>query len=107
MKRLAMLGIGFTLSFSSGNPMGLSLDISSGTPLIINLQDSAQFQMIPTTVTICPTISTTPVPCVQTPPVVSTGPFILKAGSGDCYRAEGINPNGTMLKSPLDWVVCP
>lgn len=52
-------------------------------------------------------ISTTPVACVQGPPVVSTGPFILKAGSGDCYRAEGINPNGTMLKSPLDWVACP
>lgn len=38
---------------------------------------------------------------------VSTGPYTLKAASGDCYRLDYINPNGTTPQSPLEWTPCP
>lgn len=52
-----------------------------------------------------PTGYATPLPCVE--PALSTGPYVLKATSGDCYRVPYINPNGTLPKSPADWVSCP
>lgn len=40
-------------------------------------------------------------------PALSTGPFTLKAVSGDCFSIPFINNNGTLPKSPADWVRCP
>lgn len=82
--------------------------VTVGSSTIVNIPGDNYFAIIPKT---CSEegvgISTTPVPCVPAAPVVSTGPFILKAGSGDCYRIPYINPNGTIPKTPADWVVCP
>lgn len=44
---------------------------------------------------------------VPAAPAVSTGPYILKAATGDCYALPYVNPNGTIAKSPMDWVPCP
>lgn len=49
-------------------------------------------------------VCSTPVVAV---PAISTGPYILKATSGDCYKMDYVNPNGTPSKSPLSWVPCP
>lgn len=49
--------------------------------------------------------------CDSTPtvavPAISTGPYIVKAATGDCYKMDYVNPNGTPNKSPLTWVPCP
>lgn len=44
-----------------------------------------------------------PRPCLM--PALSTGPYVLKATSGDCYKVPYINPNGTLPATT--WVTCP
>lgn len=40
-------------------------------------------------------------------PAVSTGPYTLKSASGDCWKLPGVNNNGTITKTPMDWTRCP
>lgn len=95
MKRLAMLAVSIYVAGSS-SPTVIDLGGDHWMDIIVEkrtcMEDFA-----------CP--SSTAIP---TAVPVSTGPFILKASTGtNCYSVPYINPNGTIPKSPADWVKCP
>jgi hypothetical protein len=87
------------------------LQVDGSTATILSSPDG-YWAFIPMTQTCIDVSTMTPVagpppPCVVVPPAVSTGPVIIKASNLiDCYKIDGINPNGTLTKVP-GWVVCP
>lgn len=87
MKRLAMLMI------------GTALYLSTETPTTIYIPADTQFVMIPDSAVECPicSVDITTGTVYLPPPAVSTGPFYMKASTGDCYRVDAINPNGTTI----------
>lgn len=80
-----------------------------GSSTVVNTDGDNYFAIIPKTCTDEGVgVSTTPVACVQTPPMVSTGPYIFKAkGSGDCFTEPFMYDNGTFPTNPADYIACP
>jgi len=78
----------------------VTISVSGSTPTVINLPDGAYMDMalIPRT---CAEDGQTG----QIQVGVSTGPYITKASTGDCYLIPYINPNGSC--GPSTWIVCP
>lgn len=92
MKPLAMLAIALTVTGSTSTLM----EVPEGMYIVV----------VPNT---CNDVAGSVVNCgtpTVTVPALSTGPFTLKAVSGDCYGGIALNPNGTLVK-PATWVKCP
>lgn len=88
MKRLVMLIVTITVGASSTT--------------VINIPDGSWLAVVPKE-TICPEVGCST--ATPTAVAVSTGPFILKATSGDCYRVPYLNPNGSC--GPTTYMTCP
>lgn len=78
-----------------------------GSSTVVNTDGDNYFAIIPKTCTDEGVgISTTPVPCVQTPPAVSTGPVIMESPiDGSCTLIDFTNPNNTCHAT--QWIKCP
>jgi hypothetical protein len=81
-----------------------AITVSVGSSTIVNLAGDNYLAIIPKTCSDDVEVSTK---AVCPPPVISTGPYILKSPSGDCWSIPFIQNNGTLPKIPADWKTCP
>jgi hypothetical protein len=78
----------------------ISISVSGSSPTVISLPDGTYMDMA-----LIPRTCAEDKPIGQMPIGVSTGPYIMKALSGDCWSIPYVNPNGSC--GPQTYVTCP
>lgn len=77
----------------------------AGSVVLVDIFTAEVIGSTPTAV-VCPACPACPA-CTTAPVGVSTGPVVMQASDGGCYRVPRISPNGTFATKPEYVNPCP